>query len=162
MVTFLRASFTMATSQGQTIGACYLVCLRSSWAAALLLGGVPPTLDPNTSANVSRYKWEPCCDTIWWCIYYFLPRAGNALQKHRDRNGRCIAILFKSIEWRGHLTLLILLRHNKTQGCKRIIWINNFQKRGTRVANPPCMAQGCPRPSAPDTLKDSNNSERAT
>ena len=34
------------------------------------------TLDTNTSAKVSRYKWEPYRDTNWWCICYFLPRGG--------------------------------------------------------------------------------------
>ena len=38
------------------------------------------TPDPNTSAKVSRYKWEPYRDTNWWCIYYFLPRGRHTLQ----------------------------------------------------------------------------------
>ena len=64
--------------------------------------GVPTTPDPNTSAKVSRYKWEPYRDTNWWCIYYFLPRGGHILwQKYAIGNGRCIAILFKSIGVRG-------------------------------------------------------------
>ena len=28
------------------------------------------------------------------CVYHFQPRGGHTLQKHRDRNGRCIVILF--------------------------------------------------------------------
>ena len=32
-------------------------------------GGVPTTPDPNTSAKVSRYKWEAYRDTNWWCVY---------------------------------------------------------------------------------------------
>ena len=62
-------------------------------------GGVQTTPDPNTSAKISRYKWEAHRDTNWWCIYYFLPRGGHTFAKvrYRDRNGRCIAILFKSI-----------------------------------------------------------------
>ena len=68
------------------------------------IGGVPTTLDPNTSEKASRYKWEAYRDTHWWCLYYFLPRGGGILlQKYRDRNGRCIAILFKSIGVRGWL-----------------------------------------------------------
>ena len=33
-----------------------------------LMGSAPTTPDPNTSAKVSRYKWEACRDTNWWCI----------------------------------------------------------------------------------------------
>ena len=45
------------------------------------LGGVPTTPDPNTSAKVSRYKWEAYRDTNWWCICYFLPRGGHTFAK---------------------------------------------------------------------------------
>ena len=62
---------------------------------------VPTTPDPNTSEKVSRYKWEAYRDTNWWCIYYFLPRGGHTFAKVCHRNGRCIAILFKSIGVRG-------------------------------------------------------------
>ena len=66
------------------------------------IGAVPTTPDPNTSAKVSRYKWEAYHDTNWWCIYYLLPRGGHTFaKKYRDRNGRRIAILFKSIGVRG-------------------------------------------------------------
>ena len=65
----------------------------------LLRWSVPTTPDPNTSATISRYKWKPYRETDW-CTYYFLPR-GMLFQKHRDRNGRCTAILFKSIGVRG-------------------------------------------------------------
>ena len=41
------------------------------------IGSVPTTPDPNTSAKVSRYKWEPYRDTNCWCRYYFLPRGGQ-------------------------------------------------------------------------------------
>ena len=41
------------------------------------LGRVPTTPEPNTSAEVSRYKWEPYCDTNWWCISNFLLRGGH-------------------------------------------------------------------------------------
>ena len=47
----------------------------------LISWGVPTTPDPNTSAKVSRYKWEPYRDTSWWCIYYFLPRGGHTCAK---------------------------------------------------------------------------------
>ena len=50
-----------------------------------MIGSVPTTPDPNTSAKVSRYKWEPYRDTNW-CVC---------------RNERCIAILFTSIGVRG-------------------------------------------------------------
>ena len=59
-----------------------------------ILGSVPTTPDPNTSAKVSRYKWEAYRDTNWWCIYYFLPQGGHTFAKVCHRNGRCIAILF--------------------------------------------------------------------
>ena len=42
---------------------------------------VPTTSDPNTSAKVSRYEWEPYRDTSWWCMYCFLPRGGRILFK---------------------------------------------------------------------------------
>ena len=65
------------------------------------LGGVPTTPDPNTSATTIAMQWEAYRDTNWWCIYDFLPRGGHTFAKYRDRNGRCIAILFKSIGVRG-------------------------------------------------------------
>ena len=58
------------------------------------IGSVPTTPDPNTSAKVSRYKWEAYRDTNWWCIYYFLPQGGHTFAKVCHRNGRCIAIFF--------------------------------------------------------------------
>ena len=33
------------------------------------IGGVPTTPDPNTSAKVSRYKWEAYRDTNWWGLF---------------------------------------------------------------------------------------------
>ena len=36
----------------------------------LHFGSLPTTPDPNASAKVSRYKWEPHRDINWWCIYY--------------------------------------------------------------------------------------------
>ena len=45
------------------------------------LGCVPTTPDPNTSAKVSRYKWEAYRDTNWWCIYYFLPKRGHTFAR---------------------------------------------------------------------------------
>ena len=49
--------------------------------------GVPTTPDPNTSAKVSRHKWEAYRDTNWWYIYYFLLSA-----KKRAYFGKSIAI----------------------------------------------------------------------
>ena len=51
------------------------------------LRSVPTTPDPNTSAKVSRYKWEAYRDTNWWCLYYFLPRGGILLQKYAIEMG---------------------------------------------------------------------------
>ena len=48
---------------------------------AHLIGGVPTTPDPNTSAKVSRCKWEAYRDTNWWRIYYFLPSGGHTFAK---------------------------------------------------------------------------------
>ena len=63
---------------------------------------VPTTPDPNTSAEVSRHKWEAYRDTKVGGVYTtFCKEEGILLQKYRDRNGRCIAILFKSIGVRG-------------------------------------------------------------
>ena len=38
----------------------------------LFVGGVPTTPNPNTSAKISRYKWETYRDTNWWCIYIYI------------------------------------------------------------------------------------------
>ena len=63
---------------------------------------VPTTPDPNTSAKASRYKRDPYRDTNWWRVFTtFCQPEGILLPKYRDRNGRCIAILFKSIGVRG-------------------------------------------------------------
>ena len=35
------------------------------------VAAISTTPDPNTSAKVSRYKWEAYRDTHWWCKYYF-------------------------------------------------------------------------------------------
>ena len=42
--------------------------------------GSPTIPDPNTSAIVLHYKWEPYRDTNW-CICSFQPRGGHALTK---------------------------------------------------------------------------------
>ena len=76
----------------------WLVWAQLHW---WILRSVPTTPDPNTSEKVSRYKWEAYRDTNWWCIYCFLPRGGHTFAKVCHRNGRCIAILFKSIGVRG-------------------------------------------------------------
>ena len=43
-----------------------------AWACVSVIGRVPTTPDPNTSAQVSRYKWEPWRDTRCRCEDYFL------------------------------------------------------------------------------------------
>ena len=70
---------------------------------APLIGSVPMTPDPNTSAEVSRYKWEAYRDTNWWCIYYFLPQGGHTFTKVCHRNGSCIAILFRMYWGQGSI-----------------------------------------------------------
>ena len=59
----------------------------------ILFRAVPTTPDPNASEKASRYKWEADRDTNWWCICYCLLRGGILLQKYRNSNGRCTAIL---------------------------------------------------------------------
>ena len=49
--------------------------------------GVPTTPDPNTSAKVSRYKWEAHRDTNWWCIYY--PPPGENYKNNSPRIFLC-------------------------------------------------------------------------
>ena len=74
-----------------------------------LLRSVPTTPDPNTSAEASWYKWEAYRNTNW-CVYaIFCQKKGILLLKYRDRNGRCIAILFKSIGSGVDVTLLIFI-----------------------------------------------------
>ena len=71
--------------------------LYSSAHTLISLGSVPMTPDSITSAKVSRYNWELHRDTHWWCIHYFLPSGGHILlQRYRDRNGWCIAVLIKT------------------------------------------------------------------
>ena len=82
-----------------------MCCQETSFKAMLLLGSVPTTPDPNTSAKVSRYKWEAYRDTNWWCIYYFLPQGGHTFAKVCHRNGRCIAILFHMYRGQGSIWL---------------------------------------------------------
>ena len=67
-----------------------------------IFGSVPTTPDPNTSAKVSRYKWEAYRDTNW-CIYYGLPQGGHTFAKVCHRNGRCIAILFHMYRGQGSI-----------------------------------------------------------
>ena len=77
--------------------------LRCVWGNGII-GSVPTTPDPNTSAKVSRYKWETYRDTNW-CIYYFLPQGGHTFTKVCHRNGRCIAILFRMYWGQGSIWL---------------------------------------------------------
>ena len=81
----------------------------ASWAL-----GVPTTPDPNTSAKVSRHKWDTYRGTNSWCIHYFLPRRGHAFAKTSRLTGRRIAIrpgsgvdliLMNVIAWRCCLQL---------------------------------------------------------
>ena len=62
-----------------------------------MLGTVPTTPDPNTSAKLSRYKWEAYGIQIGSVYTTLCQEEGILWQKYRDRNGRCIAIPFKSI-----------------------------------------------------------------
>ena len=82
------------------------------------IGGVPTTPDPSTSAKASRYKWEPYRDTNSWCIYYFLPSRGHTFAKYGDRNGRCIAILFKVSGSGVDSTLLMKVVKDLSENCR--------------------------------------------
>ena len=67
-------------------------------------GSVPTTPDPNTSAEVSRYKWEAYRDTHWWCIYYFLPKRRAYFCKNiaiNDRNGNEPLGCLRRVVWQG-------------------------------------------------------------
>ena len=65
------------------------------------IGGVPTTRHPNTSAEVSRHKWGRIVIQIGGVYTTFCQAEGILSQKYRDKNGRCIAILFKNIGVRG-------------------------------------------------------------
>ena len=69
------------------------------------VGGVPTTPDPNTSAEVLRYKWEAYRDTDWCGVYILLSAKGRAyfllLQMHRNRNGRCSRDTFQKYRGQG-------------------------------------------------------------
>ena len=80
-----------------------IIRFGGAFLGAALIGSVPTTPDPNTSAKVSRYKWEAYRDTNWWCIYYFLPQGGHTFAKVCHRNGRCIAILFHMYRGQGSI-----------------------------------------------------------
>ena len=62
-----------------------------------ILGSFPTTPDLNTSAEASQYRWEQYPDTSWWCVLLSAKRRGYFCESIFDRNGRCIAILFRSI-----------------------------------------------------------------
>ena len=50
-----------------------------------MIGSVPTAPDPNTSAKVSRYKWELHRGTNW-VVYTFCQEEGILLEKYRDTN----------------------------------------------------------------------------
>ena len=99
---FLRATFSPDIENGSLKRTQKLELKQSH------IGSVSTTPDPNTSAKVSRYKWEAYRDANWWCMYYFLPKGGHTFAKVCDRNGRCIAILFHTYcrEQKRHIKLL--------------------------------------------------------
>ena len=68
---------------------------------------VPTTPEPNTSAKVSRYKWERYRDTNWWCIYDFLPRKGHTFAKNIAIQTGGVSRYFSKVSGSGvHFTLL--------------------------------------------------------
>ena len=83
------------------------LCRGTGRLQAPQFGGIPTIPDPHTSVKVSRYKWEAYRDTNWGGVYTSLcQEEGMLLQKYRDRNGRCITILFKNIGLGVDVTLL--------------------------------------------------------
>ena len=66
-----------------------------------LLRSVPTTPDPNTSEKVSHTNGRRIVIQIGGVFTNFCQKECILLQKYRDRNGRRIAILFKSIRVRG-------------------------------------------------------------
>ena len=74
---------------------------------APIIGSVPATPDPDTSAKVSRYKWEPYHDTKWWCKNCFLPKGGHTCVKVSQLKWEVYGDTFESIRVRVDLALLI-------------------------------------------------------
>ena len=68
-----------------------------------LLGGVPTTLDPNTSAKHRDTNGRRIVIQIGGVNTTFCQEEGILLPKCCDRSGRCIAILFNSIRVRGRV-----------------------------------------------------------
>ena len=71
-------------------------------------GGVPTTSDPNTSAQVSRYRWEAYRDTNWRCIYIYIYIHTRLSAKGRAYFCKSIAIemggasrYFSKLSWSG-------------------------------------------------------------
>ena len=75
-------------------------------------GGVQTTPEPNTSAkNIAIQFGSRIVIQIGGVYPTFCREEGILLQKYRDRNGRCIAILFKSIGSGVDVTLLNVSGH---------------------------------------------------
>ena len=64
-------------------------------------GSVPTTPDPNTPVKRIAIQMGAVSLQIGGVQTIFCQEEGILLQKYRDRNGRCIAILFKSIKVGG-------------------------------------------------------------
>ena len=65
------------------------------------IGGVPTTPDPNTSEKYRDTNGRRIAIQIGGVHTTFCQEGDMLLQTYRDRNGRCITILFKSIRVRG-------------------------------------------------------------
>ena len=79
--TRLKGSFLKGVSHTLALGKWGRTQMGSDRLNRILFESVSTTPDPNTSAKVSRYKWEPYRDTNWQCIDYFLPRGGHTFAK---------------------------------------------------------------------------------
>ena len=66
-----------------------------------LFGSVPTTPDPNTLQKYRDTNGRRSVMQIGGVYTTFCPEEVILWQQYRDRNGRCIAILFKSIGVRG-------------------------------------------------------------
>ena len=78
-----------------------------------VLRGVPTTPHRSTSAEVSRDKWEACCDTNWWCTYYSLPKEGHTFAARVSRwKWEGVSRYFSNISGSGvNVTFLKYLEH---------------------------------------------------
>ena len=106
------------------------MCLRGRY-----IGSVPTTPDPNNFEKYHDTNGRHIVIQIG-CVYTtFCLKEGMLWPKYRDRNGRCIAILFKSIGV-GWILLNKTLREAKPGGFQTRVFPTFFGKGPDCVAEP--------------------------